>query len=136
MIIQNKIRIIPREKKHDSRGWFMKIINGLEEDLPQFTGEIYTTSAIPGETKGEHYHLQANEWFFLIKGKCKLKLFDIDENEYLEIDMEENIPKTIFIPHRIAHAFENNSNEDFLLIAYTDMLHEPSDTIKCNFCEN
>lgn len=130
MLIQNKIKIIQREKIQDGRGWFLKIISGLEEDLPQFTGEIYITSAIPGETKGEHYHSIANEWFTLIKGKCRLKLYDIDENEYFEIVLEDNLPKTIFIPSRIAHSFENNSNENFLLIAYTDKLYDPSDTIK------
>ena len=133
MHIQNKIRIIQRERIADSRGWFLKIINGLEEGLPKFTGEIYITSAIAGEIKGEHYHSIANEWFFLIKGKCKLKLFDIDENEYYEIVLEENQPKNIFIPSRIAHSFENISDEDFLLIAYTDKHYDPSDTLKFNF---
>ena len=131
--IQNKIRIIPREIYPDSRGWFLKVINGTEKGLPQFTGEIYITSAIPSETKGGHYHLKANEWFTLIKGKCILKLYDMDENEYFQIVLEDNIPQTIFVPHRIAHSFENNSNENFLLVAYTDMLYDPSDTIKFNF---
>jgi dTDP-4-dehydrorhamnose 3,5-epimerase-like enzyme len=129
MYIQNKIKIIPREKIQDSRGWFLKIINGHEEHLPQFTGEIYIISANPGETKGEHYHLKANEWFLLIKGKCRLKLCDTIDNEYFEIILEDSLPRTIFIPAKIAHSFENKSGEDFMLIAYTDRLYDPSDTI-------
>jgi dTDP-4-dehydrorhamnose 3,5-epimerase-like enzyme len=128
--IQDKIRIIPRNKIQDSRGWFLKIINGFEEYLPQFTGEIYLTSAIPGETKGEHYHLIANEWFLLIKGKCKLKLYDTIDNEYSELILEDSLPTTIFVPAMIAHSFENISNEDFILIAYTDKLYDLSDTIR------
>jgi dTDP-4-dehydrorhamnose 3,5-epimerase-like enzyme len=130
MSIQDKIKIIQRNKLKDSRGWFLKIINGHEEDLPQFTGEIYITSAIPGETKGEHYHSIANEWFTLIEGKCKLKLYDIVENEYFEIDLEGDLPRTIFVPSGIAHSFENNSHDNFIVIAYTDKLYDPADTIK------
>lgn len=133
MFIKDKIKIIPRNKIQDSRGWFLKIINGLEENLPQFTGEIYMTSAIHGESKGEHYHSIANEWFLLIKGKCKLKLYDIIDNEYLEIVLDDNLPRTIFVPSKIAHCFENNSDENFMLIAYTDRLYDPSDTIKFYF---
>jgi dTDP-4-dehydrorhamnose 3,5-epimerase-like enzyme len=135
MYIQDKIKIIPRNKIQDSRGWFLKIINGYEEDLPQFTGEIYITSAVPGESKGEHYHPLANEWFLLIKGKCRLKLYDTVDNEYFEIVLDENLPRTIFVPSKIAHSFENNSNEDFMLIAYTDRLYDPSDTIRFSFNE-
>lgn len=133
MHIQNKIKIIQREKISDSRGWFLKIMNGFEKCLPSFTGEIYVTSAISGQIKGGHYHLIANEWFFLIKGKCKLKLFDVDEMEYYEMILDEYHPITIFIPSRIAHAFENISHKDFILIAYMDRLFDPSDTIKFNF---
>ena len=135
MPIQNKIRIIEREKIQDSRGWFLKIINGFEKGLPQFTGEIYTTSAISGEAKGGHYHLKANEWFTLIQGKCKLKLYDIDEKEYYEIILEDKFPKTIYIPFRIAHSFENYSSKNFILVAYTDKLFDLSDTVKFNFNE-
>lgn len=133
MHIQNKIKILRREKISDSRGWFMKIMNGHEECLQNFTGEIYVTSALSGQFKGGHYHSIANEWFFLIKGKCKLKLFDIEESEYFEMILDEYQPRIIFIPSRIAHSFENISCEDFLLIAYMDKHFDPSDTIKFNF---
>lgn len=37
--------------------------------------------------------------------------------------------KTIMIPNGIAHAFLNESDEDFILLAYTDQLYNPNDTI-------
>ena len=33
------------------------------------------------------------------------------------------------IPPKIAHSFFNKSQEDFILISYTDELYDPSDTI-------
>jgi dTDP-4-dehydrorhamnose 3,5-epimerase-like enzyme len=129
MTLQNKIKIINRRKIEDKRGWFLKIIDGLEENLPEYTGEFYLTSANPGETKGEHFHNKANEWFTLIKGKCLLRLYDIDEKEYAELSLDEGFPQTVFIPKRIAHSFENITNDNYLLLAYTDLLYDPIDTI-------
>lgn len=37
--------------------------------------------------------------------------------------------KTIMIPHGIAHAFMNTGNQELVVIAYTDQLYVPQDTI-------
>ena len=47
-------------------GGFLRVINGTEPDN-RFKCEVYITSAKPGESKGGHYHLMANEWFTLVK---------------------------------------------------------------------
>jgi dTDP-4-dehydrorhamnose 3,5-epimerase-like enzyme len=130
MEIHDKIKIYSREKIEDNRGWFLKVINGKEESLPQFTGEIYVTSAKPGEIRGNHYHNLTNEWFTLIKGKCILKLYDLAEKSNLNIELDSEVPQTIFVPAKIAHAFMNNlENEDFIILAYSDKFHDPKDTI-------
>ena len=132
MAALDKIKIYKREKIEDSRGWFLKVINGKEESLPQFTGEIYVTSAKPGEMKGGHYHNEANEWFTLIKGKCIMKLFDLDDKSKLEIELDAEVPQTIFVPATIAHSFLNISpTEEFILLAYSNKLYVPEDTILC-----
>lgn len=46
--IESKIKIISRRKISDNRGWFLKIIDGKENSLPNYTGEIYIVSAISG----------------------------------------------------------------------------------------
>ena len=130
MAVLDKIKIYKREKIEDSRGWFLKVITGKEESLPQFTGEIYVTSARPGEMKGGHYHNEANEWFTLIKGKCNMKLFDLADKSKLEIELDSEVPQTIFVPARIAHVFLNIlPNEESILLAYSDKLYDSMDTI-------
>ena len=57
--IESKIKIISRRKISDNRGWFLKIIDGKENSLPNYTGEIYIVSAISGESRGGHYHNRA-----------------------------------------------------------------------------
>jgi dTDP-4-dehydrorhamnose 3,5-epimerase-like enzyme len=134
MSLSEKIVIYTRNKIEDNRGWFLKIINGKEADLPKHTGEIYLTLANPGEMKGGHYHPIANEWFTLIQGTCILKLEDVETKECLEIELDSKEPETIYVPRGIAHVFFNNSlTENFILIAYSDELFDPSDTISFNF---
>ncbi|WP_089333040.1 polysaccharide biosynthesis C-terminal domain-containing protein [Hymenobacter mucosus] len=130
MGLSEKIQLIDRRILVDSRGYFLKVLTGTEEGLPAYTGEIYLTSAKPGEAKGGHYHPKANEWFTLIQGECELKLTDIKTGEKLAKTLHSSEPCTVYIPNNVAHTFLNTSNaNDFLLLAYTDQLYDPIDTI-------
>ncbi|QBQ42688.1 polysaccharide biosynthesis C-terminal domain-containing protein [Sphingobacterium psychroaquaticum] len=128
-LLSKKVKVIPRKIIKDSRGWFLKVIDGFEENLPKYTGEVYITSGIKGESKGGHYHVQANEWFTLIEGKCQLKLVDVKSGEKLLINLSSEIPETIFVPNNVAHIFVNKSDNNFILLAYSDQLFDPVDTI-------
>jgi dTDP-4-dehydrorhamnose 3,5-epimerase-like enzyme len=127
--LTTRIKIIPRRLIKDERGWFLKVIDGKEEQLPNYTGEVYFTCALPNQTKGCHYHKIANEWFSPITGKAVLKLQDIYSDEQLDIELDADAPVTVFVPPFIAHAICNFSENDFILCAYTDQLYKPEDTI-------
>lgn len=123
------VRIIPRKLISDSRGWFLKAITGQEDNLPPYTGEVYLTMGTPGQSKGGHYHPIANEWFTLIEGKALLKLNDIETGERKDIELSLEAAITVFIPHNVAHQIDNLGDNNFILLAYTDQLYDPSDTI-------
>ena len=124
-----KVRIIPRRLISDDRGWFLKAITGTEEDNPSHTGEVYLTMGKPGQAKGGHYHLEALEWFTVIEGEAILKLEDMDTHERRDIEMSLDKAISVFIPNNVAHVVVNNSDKDFILLAYTDKLYDPKDTI-------
>lgn len=128
----SKVRIINRRLISDDRGWFLKAINGTEEGLPSHTGEVYLTMGKPGQAKGGHYHPEAVEWFTLIEGSAVLRLEDVETHETREIDMSLEKAITVFIPNNVAHIVVNNSHKDFILLAYTDKLYDPADTIAYN----
>lgn len=132
MSLNNKIKIIPRRIISDERGWFLKVIDGKEDNLPNFTSEIYLTSAGKGQAKGGHYHEKANEWFTIITGDCELKMVDILTSEKQTLYLSSKKAETIYIPNHIAHIFINNSSDDFILLAYSDQLFVPEDTIMYN----
>ena len=128
----DKVQIINRRLISDERGWFLKVITGTEEGLPTHTGEVYLTMGKPGQAKGGHYHPEAVEWFTLIEGYAVLKLEDVETHETREIEMSLEKAITVFIPNNVAHIVVNNSDKDFILLAYTDKLYDPADTIAYN----
>lgn len=125
----DKVRIIPRRLIADDRGWFLKAITGKEEDIPSHTGEVYLTMGKPGQAKGGHYHSEAVEWFTIIEGCAILKLEDMETHERRDIEMPFEKAQTVFIPNGVAHIVVNNSDKNFILLAYTDKLYDPADTI-------
>lgn len=129
---EKKHYTIPRTIINDSRGWFLKTIDGNEPGNP-FPCEVYFTSAKPGESKGGHYHELASEWFTLIQGDAELILTDILSGETTVIALHEKNPSTIFVPPGMAHLFRNCGDKDFLLVAFTDQKYHAVDTIKFEF---
>ena len=125
----DKVHIINRRFIADERGWFLKIITGTEECIPSHTGEVYLTMGKPGQAKGGHYHPEAVEWFTIIEWSAILKLEDIETHERFDIEMSLEKAITVFIPNNVAHIVVNNSDKDFILLAYTDKLYDPKDTI-------
>lgn len=124
-----KVKIIPRRLIADERGWFLKAITGTEESIPSHTGEVYLTMGKPGQAKGGHYHPEALEWFTIIEGSAVLRLEDMITHERRDIDMSLEKAITVFIPNNVAHIVVNNSDKDFILLAYTDKLYDSADTI-------
>ena len=127
--LAERAKIIPRRLIADDRGWFLKAITGTEDYIPGHTGEVYLTMGKPGQAKGGHYHPEAVEWFTIIEGKAVLKLEDIETHERLDIEMSLEKAITVFIPNNVAHIVVNAGDSDFILLAYTDKLYDPKDTI-------
>ena len=128
--LEERVKLQKRSLLIDDRGWFLKVINGHEDNLPQSPGEVYFTCGIRGKKKGSHYHSQAQEWFTVIQGKAILKLEDINTHERKDIIMDSENPETVYIPREVAHSVETTKDcESFILCAYTDLLYDPKDTI-------
>ena len=87
----------------------------------------------PGQIKGGHYHPKAVEWFTVIEGNAVLRLEDINSKERIEIAMSLEDAKSVYVPNNVAHDFKNVGNTDFIVLAYTDKLYDPEDTITYKF---
>ncbi len=131
MSIEQRLVRIPRRLVADERGAFIKCIDGKESDLPRFTGEVYICRAHPGQVRGNHYHHRATEWFTVVAGMAVLALQDPSTGERLDVPMDASRPETVRVPPGLAHVFLNpaDSNRELVLVAYTDVLYDPADTI-------
>lgn len=125
----DKVHIIKRRLITDERGWFLKVVTGAEEGMPSHVGEVYLTMGRLGQARGGHYHPEAVEWFTIVRGSAILKLEDKETLERKDIEMSLENAITVFIPNNVAHVVVNNSDEDFILLAYTDKPYDPTDTI-------
>lgn len=117
----------------DDRGWFLKVITGTEYNIPTHTGEVYVTMGKPGQSKGGHFHPEAKEWFTIIEGSAILKLEDMETHETREIAMSFENAVTVYVPNYVAHIVVNNSDKNFILLAYSDKFYDPADTITYKF---
>ena len=115
----------------DQRGWFLKVIDGGEEDLPGAVGEVYLTMAVPGQARGNHYHPDCAEWFTIIEGRALLLVADPQSGERAEWMLDAANPQTVFMPAGLAHVFVNpaDATSNFLLVAYAANRYDPADTI-------
>ena len=133
MKLKDKIQLIDRSLQADSRGWFLKVLTGKEEFLPNHIGEVYLTMANPGEWRANHYHPLTAEWFTVFSGQAKIILEDIETHERMEISLYANEPKTLYVPPRVAHVFINDAlDKEMLLAVYAQNKYDPSDTIPYN----
>ena len=136
MKLLDRIRLYPRQRRGDARGWLLKCIDGHEAGLPAATGEFYVVMAQPGQIRGGHFHPLAQEWFTLLQGRATLLLADPATGERAEIALVADAPVTVHMPAGIAHAFRAEQGEDeppMLLCAYSDRLYDPADTVPFSF---
>jgi oxalate decarboxylase/phosphoglucose isomerase-like protein (cupin superfamily) len=87
--------------------------------------------AFAGQRRGDHYHPQAREWFTVIAGEGVLALEDVATGERMDLRLSASRPETVYIPPGIAHVFINepSATEDLIVVAYTDRLYDPADTV-------
>ena len=128
----DRIRLYPRQRRGDARGWLLKCLDGAEDNLSPVIGEVYVVMAHPGEIRGGHYHPQAHEWFTLLQGRATLLLADPATGEREELPLSTEEPVTVHVPAGLAHAFRAEG-EPMLLCAYSDRRYDPADTISWSF---
>ena len=127
----DRVRFIERSLRADARGWFLKVIDGQEEDLPPRTGEIYLTLAEPGQVRGNHYHPKTAEWFTVVLGQAQLRISDPLTRDFRDFWLDAANPCTIYVPAGLGHAFKNpdEATSAMILVAYADRPYQPNDTI-------
>ena len=90
----------------DSRGRLKKVFTKslLEKYNFGTAKESYVISFSAGEiVRGEHFHLQTNEVFSVVKGKCRFEIVESDKTVIIDIGEDEKIALLVMknTAHRI-----------------------------------
>ncbi len=132
-----KLNTIP--KHSDQRGFLIEFIRE-DENLLNFKGQIYASTISPGDIRGNHYHNEKTEIFCVMKGKLKVLVQQIDSNKINEYILDSNKDELdrILVSPKYAHAFINIGNEEVILLAYGDKVHDHGnpDQYKFIICSN
>ena len=98
---------------NDSRGWLAELFRYDELDPEFYPVMTYTSSTIPGVTRGPHEHVdQADLFCFIGPSNFKLRLWDNRPkshtfNNVVTLVVGEDNPKSVLIPKGVVHAYKN-----------------------------
>jgi dTDP-4-dehydrorhamnose 3,5-epimerase-like enzyme len=111
----------------DARGTLVKVLMLQHLPGPNRTfGEIYLNTAVPGAVKGNHYHVQATEWFYVIQGQMTLQLCDTLSGLRDQINLDGDTPMVVCIPPYVAHGLKNTGPAPAIFLAYADYPYDPN----------
>lgn len=121
------VRIVEQKRHEDSRGFLQKVLTASQCQGVPPRGEVYVTSAKPGEAKGNHYHLNMGEWFTVIQGEGQIDVFEPKSGEKASIPLGVARPQTVYIPAGLGHAVVNRDSRELICVAWAEGEHDPGD---------
>lgn len=118
----------PIPKHSDNRGFLIEFLRE-DEKILNFNGQVYASTISPGDVRGNHYHAEKTEIFCVIKGKLKVLVQQINSekiDEYI-LDSDQDMLDRLLVPPNYAHAFINIGEEQAVLLAWGDKVHNHAD---------
>lgn len=111
----------------DARGSFVEILKTID------TGQFSYFTALPGVTRGSHYHHTKTEKFLVVSGKARFGFRNIIDNECVEIFTSGDIPKVVETIPGWAHDITNVGENDMVVILWANEIYDQNhpDTIAC-----
>lgn len=107
-------------RREDERGWLLKLLMREHIEGPLEFGEIYVTTATPGQVKGNHFHERATEWFYVLQGSAQMATRVMETGESALTELSAERPCIIEVAPGVAHAFRNNGSSPMMLFAYAN----------------
>ena len=122
-----RVRVLEQKRHEDPRGFVQKILTLSQCGGDLVRGEVYATTANPGEVKGNHFHRWMGEWFSVIQGDGIVELCDPETGRRLSIPINGSQPCTVYVPAGLAHAVINTGGSPMICIAVAEAEHDPQD---------
>ncbi len=105
-------------KNVDERGAFVELVRTNE------SGQFSISFSKPGIVRGNHYHHTKMERFIVIKGKARINLESIVNDEKYSFEVDDSEIKIVTIPVGYTHNIENIGDGEMILAIWTNELFD------------
>lgn len=90
------------------------------------TGHSFISTTRPGMTRGEHYHLQKFERFFVVSGIGEVALRRVLDDQVIRFRLDGRKPSFVDMPTLWAHNITNVGDKDLVTMFWADQLLDPT----------
>ena len=113
------------KKNADARGVFVEILK------TKLSGQFSYFTALPGVTRGGHYHHTKTEKFLVISGEALFRFFHKVTGDYFEISVVGGEARVVETVPGWAHDITNVGENELICLLWANEIHdsEKSDTI-------
>lgn len=121
----------PLSPNIDHRGSFTEIIKSSK------SGQFSYFTALPGITRGGHYHETKNEKFIVVNGKAKFRFKNMSTDEKHEIVCSSKNPEMVESIPGWAHDITNIGSTELIVLLWSNEIFDPiyPDTYSYNLGE-
>lgn len=92
------------------------------------TGMAFMSTTLPGQKRGEHYHLHKIERFFVVKGEAEIELRRLLHDEVVTFRLSGEQPSFVDMPALWVHNIRNVGDTELVTMFWTDQLLDPKNT--------
>jgi UDP-2-acetamido-2,6-beta-L-arabino-hexul-4-ose reductase len=103
----------------DERGSFTELIKTPDR------GQISVNISKPGAVKGNHWHQNKSEKFFVVSGRGVINLRKVGCSEIIKKHVSADAPEAIDIPAGYVHSIENTGNTEMVTIIWANECFNP-----------
>lgn len=89
------------------------------------TGMAFMSTTLPGQKRGEHYHLHKVERFFVVKGEAEIELRRLLHDEVVTFRLSGDKPSYVDMPALWVHNIRNVGDTDLVTMFWADQLLDP-----------
>ena len=86
------------------------------------TGMAFMSTTLPGQKRGEHYHLHKVERFFVVKGEAEIELRRLLHDEVVTFRLSGDKPSFVDMPALWVHNIRNVGDTELVTMFWADQL--------------
>ncbi|WP_426565247.1 NAD-dependent epimerase/dehydratase family protein [Angustibacter sp. McL0619] len=88
-------------------------------------GQSFFSSTVPGQRRGDHFHLDKIERFQVVRGRGLIRLRRVLADDYVEFVVDGAQAPVVDMPTGWSHSIENVGDDELLTAFWSHELHDP-----------